>query len=135
MHTAVSDARKRMLPAIIQQQYNDAKTAFDHDEFAVAARGFEQVVAALNDSDLAPVAAQPPLSDLRTLAAGFRELSVKAIPPPPPRPPVAPPPAANQPPRIYAGDEAWWLRSSFARICRNLSGRLGRVESGASSRW
>jgi hypothetical protein len=106
VHTAISDARKRLLPAIIQQQYNEAKTAFDQEEFAAAAAGFEQVVAVLNDGDLAAVADRPPLSDLRTLAAGFRELSVKALPPPPPPPP--PPPAAlpaSLPPPIYSGEE------------------------------
>jgi TonB family protein len=106
VHAAVSDARKRMLPAIIQQQYNEAKASFEHGEFAAAAKGFEQVVAALNDSDMAPVAATPPLSDLRTLAAGFRELSVKAIPPPPPPPaPVAPAVVVNKAPRIYGAEE------------------------------
>ena len=92
-------------PAIVQQQYNDAKAALDHGEFAAAAKGFQQVVAALNDSDLAPMAANPPLSDLRTLAAGFRELSAKAIPPPPPPVAVAPSAPVRLQPAIYSSDE------------------------------
>jgi TonB family protein len=103
VRTAFSNVRKRILPALVQQQYNDAKTAFDNEDFMAAADGFEQVVTALNDSDLAAVAGRPPLSDLRTLAAGFRELSVKAIPPPPPPPPPAPP--VNEPRRVYASEE------------------------------
>jgi TonB family protein len=55
---------------------------------------------------------QSSLSDLRTLAAGFHDLSVKAIPPTappaPPAPPVAPVPSApdNLAPRIYSGEDA-----------------------------
>lgn len=126
VHTAVSDARKRLLPAIIQQEYNEAKTAFDHGEFAAAAKAFEQVVAALNDTDLAPVAANPPLSDLRTLAAGFRDLSVKAIPPPPPPPaPVAPPVIVSVAPRIYAGEERGVIPA--AAVHQDLPKYMGTV--------
>ena len=69
------------------------------------------MIDALNDPDMGQAAQQPPLADLRTLAAGFHDLSVKAIPPPPPPPlpaPVAvvqPAPAVNLPPRIYTGEE------------------------------
>ncbi len=102
--TAFSDARKRLLPAIVQQQYADAKSAFDRKEFATAAGAFKRVIDALNDGDIGPAAQQPPLSDLRTLAAGFHELSVKGIPPPPLPAPLPVPVAL--PPRIYNGEEA-----------------------------
>ena len=105
--TAFSDARKRLLPAIVQQQYGEAKGAFDRKEYEAAAAAFTRVLAALEDRDIGPAAQQPPLSDLRTLAAGFHDLSVKAIPPPPPPPPPAPVPVpVNLPPRIYTGAEA-----------------------------
>ena len=105
--SAFSDARKRLLPAIVQRQYAEAKGAFDRKEYEVAATSFERVLAALDDRDIGPVAQQPPLSDLRTLAVGFHDLSLKAIPPPPPPPPPAPTPApVNLPPRIYNGNEA-----------------------------
>ncbi|MGH9383250.1 MAG: TonB family protein [Vicinamibacterales bacterium] len=104
--TAFSDARKRLLPAIVQQQYAEAKGAFDRKEYEAAATAFARVLAALEDRDIGPSAQQPPLSDLRTLAAGFRDLSVRAIPPPPPPPPPAPPRVpVNLPPRIYSGGE------------------------------
>lgn len=103
--TAFSDARKRLLPAIAQQQYAEAKGAFDRKEYEAAAAAFKRVLAALEDRDIGPAAQQPPLSDLRTLAAGFRDLSVNAIPPPPPPPAPAPTPV-NLPPKIYNGDEA-----------------------------
>jgi TonB family protein len=97
MRTAFADARKRMLPAIVQQHYTNAKAAFDRADFAGAAPAFRQVIDALADPDIAHAAAQAPLSDIRVLATGFHELSVKAIapPPPPPAPVVvaAPPPA------------------------------------------
>lgn len=112
MRTAFSDAKRRVLPAIVQQEYAQAKGAFERKEFESAAFGFKRVVEALNDPDMGQAAKQPPLADLRTLAAGFHDLSVKAIPPPPPPPapaPVAATPApavaANLPPRIYTAEE------------------------------
>jgi TonB family protein len=109
--TAFTDAKRRLLPTIVQQQYGDAKRAFDGGQFDVAAVTFRRVIDALNDSDMGPAAKQPPLSDLRTLAVGFHDLSVKAIEPPPPPPPppptpVTPEPAPVVPPKIYTGEEA-----------------------------
>ena len=57
------DARRRLLPAIIQRQYRDAKAAFDHQEFDNAAKGFATVLDELADPDVAPQAGQPPLLD------------------------------------------------------------------------
>jgi hypothetical protein len=59
---------------------------------------------------LGTAAVKPPLADLRTLAAGFRDLSVKAAaptpPPPAPAPPVAVASVARVVPTIYSGTEA-----------------------------
>ena len=103
LRTAFTDARRRVLPAIAQQQYTDAKHAFDRKDFTGAASGFKRVVDVLNDPDLTQAAAQPPLADVKTLSAGFHDLSVKAIAPPPPPPP--PPPPVTLPPAIYTGEE------------------------------
>ena len=111
VRSAFSEVRRRMLPTIIQQDYARAKGAFDRKEFAVAAETFKRVLDMLSDSDVGPAAAAPPLSDLRTLAGGFRDLSVSAVPPPP-LPAVAtsaPPPAPVVPvrpavPKIYGGE-------------------------------
>lgn len=108
MRTAFGDAKKRLLPAIVQQHYAAAKSAFDDKNYAVAAEGFQRVLDALNDPDFKHAASQPPLADLGTLASGFRDLSVKAIPPPPP--PAAfvalpPPVAVAAVSRIYNGTE------------------------------
>jgi protein TonB len=113
IRSAFADVRRRMLPAIIQQKYAEAKAAFDRKAFAAAATGFSQVLVALTDPAVAADANRPPLSDLRMLAAGFEELSAKAAapPPPPPSPPPAPVVAAPPPPpmpvafRVYSGDD------------------------------
>lgn len=107
VRTAFSVVRQRMLPSIVQQKYAQGKNAFDRGEFAVAAATFDAVVNTFRDPDLVASASQPPLSDLRTLALGFRDLSVKAIPPPPPPPPPAPEPLpAPTVPRIYGMETA-----------------------------
>ena len=110
MRTAFIDARKRMLPAIVQKHYTEAKGAFDRSDFADAAPAFKQVIDALADPDLAHAAAQAPLSDIRVLAAGFHELSMKAIAPPPapPAPVVvaAPPPPTRNLLKIYTPQDS-----------------------------
>jgi TonB family protein len=109
IRSAFADVRRRMLPAIIQQKYADAKSAFDRKEFAAAAQGFSEVLVTLADPDVGQLANKPPLSDLRTLAVGFEELSAKAAAPPPPPPPPPPPapvvPATPLPPRVYGPDD------------------------------
>jgi len=100
MRAAFSDARKRMLPSIIQQEYVEAKAAFDRQDFATAAVAFKRVLDELADPDITVTASQLPLSDLRTLAVGFHDLSAKASAPPPPVV-VAPPAPAAAPVRDF----------------------------------
>jgi TonB family protein len=102
VRSAFTDVRRRVLPSIIQQKYMQAKAAFDRKEFASAANGFAQVLDSMNDPDVAPVAGQPPLSDLRTLAVGFKDLATTAAAPPPPPPAPAPPPVVEPPPAAKA---------------------------------
>jgi TonB family protein len=119
VRSTFSDARRRLLPGIIQQKYAQAKTAFDQKEYAAAADTFAQVLKLLADSDVGPAASKPPLSDLRTLAVGFQELSAKAslpaislpAPTPVPRSVVDVQPAPDRAPlpslvRIYSVGEA-----------------------------
>ena len=110
LRAAFTDARQRLLPDVIQETYQVAKTAFDRGDYTVAAAGFTRALLALSDPDIAEQAAQRPLSDLRLLASGFHELAVRALTPPPA--PVAPAPAAAaatapQPAsrRIYQGSD------------------------------
>ena len=102
VQTAFQTARKRILPVVIQKQYADAKTAFDKQDWPVASKGFEQVLKSIADPDIAAAAATSPLSDLRTLAVGFHDLSVKMIPPPAPK--VEPKPVRVFKP-VYSADD------------------------------
>jgi TonB family protein len=112
MRTAIADARKRMLPAILQEKYKASKAAFDKQDFGHAAAGFKEMLDGLGDPDIASAASQSPLADLKTLAVGFYELSSKAMAPPPAAVPavaeaVLPPgpPASIQTPKIYTVDD------------------------------
>ena len=90
VRAAFVDVRRRMLPSIIQQRYANAKAAFDRKQYEAAASGFAEVITMMADPDAVQAVSQPPLSDIRTLAVGFHDLSVSAIPPPPlPAAPVA----------------------------------------------
>src|SRR6266550_2368217 len=73
VRAAFSDARRRLLPTIIQQKYTQAKAAWDRREYVAAKTGFGDILDALADPDMSAVANQPPLSDLRTLAVGFHD--------------------------------------------------------------
>ena len=85
VQSAFQNARKRMLPSLIQKEYAEAKDAFDKQNWPVASAGFDDVLKSIADPDMAQLAGAPPLSDIRTLASGFRDLSVKMIPPPAPK--------------------------------------------------
>jgi TonB family protein len=106
LRSAFTDARKRLLPGIVQQNYVAAKASFDKKDYSAASKGFSQVLAGLNDPDIEAAAGQPPLSDLKMLASGFNDLSAKALAPPPAAAPVVPPPAAepvgDKTPHIYS---------------------------------
>jgi TonB family protein len=97
LRSAFTDARRKMLPSIVQQNYVTAKAAFDKKDYTAAAKGFTQVLAGLNDPDIESATSQPPLSDLKMLATGFHDLAAKAIVPPPAPPAPAPAPAAPEP--------------------------------------
>jgi hypothetical protein len=93
--------RQRVLPRIAQQAYADAKAAFDRKEYEAASHQFDRVLSLLADPDLAEASNRSPLSDLRALATGFRDLSVANTPPPPPPPPAPAAPATPPPVRVY----------------------------------
>jgi TonB family protein len=79
LRSAFSVVRQRMLPAIVQQKYAQAKTAFDYKDYVAAEAGFTEVINALGDPDMGTAASLPPLSDMGTLASGFKELSSREI--------------------------------------------------------
>ena len=123
LRSAFASVRQRILPAVVQQDYMRAKAAFDRQDFAAAAAEFDRVLQVLGDPDLGTAATRPPLSDLRTLASGFRDLSVRAVEPAPaPKPAadvapamvmaIAPPtPAIAAAKSIYNGDRCWGGRA------------------------
>jgi TonB family protein len=82
MRTAFSEARKRLLPSLVQQRYLVARAAFEQKEYATAAEGFKMVLDGLADPELGLAGSQPPLSDLKMLATGFHDLASKAVVPP-----------------------------------------------------
>jgi len=113
MRTAFTEARRRLLPAMIQRQYADGKAAFDREDFAAAAAAFSHLLEAFADPDVAAAANQPPLSDLEMLATGFHDLSMKELELPPlplPAPVIVALPAPVKPARdftkIYTVDDA-----------------------------
>ena len=138
MRTAFGDAKKRLLPSIIQQHYNSAKAAFDAKDFGVAGDGFQRVLDALNDPDMKHAAAVSPLADLKTLASGFRDLSVQTNSPAPPvaamlavPPPVQAVQAQSQvhaAAKIYTGTEAGVIPP--VAISQEFPKYPGRVPSG-----
>jgi hypothetical protein len=83
VETAFQSARRRILPSVIQQKYSDAKAAFDKQDWAAASTGFAEVLKSISDPDIATAAGASPLSDMKTLATGFKDLAVKSTPPPP----------------------------------------------------
>ena len=112
MRAAISEARKRMLPAILQERYKSSKAAFDKQDFAFAASGFKEMLDGLADPDIALAASQSPLADLKTLAVGFYELSSKSMVPPPVAPSsvvqAAPPavsPTISRMPKLYTAED------------------------------
>ena len=118
VRAAFRDVRHLMLPGIIQQKYAEARVAFDRKNLAAASEGFKLVLELLTDSDLGSAANQPPLSQLRPLAIGFRDLTAAAISPaaspiparpsPPPVATAAPAPTPRRPagPRLYSWEDA-----------------------------
>lgn len=86
VRTMFTEVRRSLLPGIVQRAYADAKASFDRKD-PKAMEQFDRVLALLKDPD---VAGHPGLTDLATVAGGFRDLSKALIAPPvaPPAPPA-----------------------------------------------
>jgi TonB family protein len=139
VRTAFTDVRRRLLPDIAATRYGAAKAAFDRREYPLAERQFRELLALLNDSDMAGR-----LGDMKTLAAGFLDLAIAANAPPPeppkPEPAPTPPPAPVQPQvqpnRIYGPDDpgvsaAVAIRQMVPNVPAGITGQIrdrGRVE-------
>jgi hypothetical protein len=118
--SAFATVRQRMLPSIVQQKYTHAKAAFDRKDYPAAAAEFDQVLQMYNDADLRDAGGRPPLSDVRTLATGFHDLSLQAIPPAPvaaaaPSVPAAPAMPMATPNRVYVPGESGVVAPAIIR--------------------
>ena len=105
VENAFQSARRRVLPSVIQQKYGEAKAAFDKQDWTTASSGFSEVLKAIGDPDIAGSAGAPPLSDIKTLASGFRDLAVKSVPPPPAPKPVEAKPVVRPVKAFYTSDD------------------------------
>ena len=90
------DVRRPLLPEVVRQSYTRAKDAYDRKDHGIALGEFDRVITLLDELSAAD---DQGVADLRTLAAGFRDLSKAAVaPPPPPAPEAAPPVVATPAP-------------------------------------
>lgn len=101
VRAAFRDVRRRMLPDITAERYEIAKATFDRKEYEAAVEQFRQAITLLDDPDM-----QGRLPDLRTLAAGFYELSVSSIKPAEPVAPAPEPAPVSAAPKVYSSEEA-----------------------------
>ena len=108
VRAAFTEVRQRLLPELVSSRYTDAKASFDRKDFALAEQQFRHVMSLLEDPQMAGR-----LMDLRTLVAGFLDLSSRSAAPPepkaeapaPPAPAPAAPVAAPTPGRIYQAED------------------------------
>jgi hypothetical protein len=99
IRSAFSMVRRRLIPELARRAYADGKAAFGRKDYVEAVRSLEETVQILDSPDAANLS---DLSDLRTLAAGFLDLSKASVLPaaetstttPPNAVPVPEPPAA-----------------------------------------
>lgn len=96
VHAEFVEARRAVMPGVVQRFYDAAKAAFERKDPQSPAL-FSRVLQLLEDADLAEYGST---ADLRVVAQGFRDLSVaRAAPMPEPAPVVdiAPAPAPPEP--------------------------------------
>ena len=77
MRTLVNKVRRRVLPAIIRAQFDQAKRAFDRKEFGDAQQRFSRVLALLDMPDGAAAVGEL-ATDLRTIALSYQDLAAQA---------------------------------------------------------
>ena len=128
VRTAFTEVRTKLLPGIAAAKYSEAKQAYDRKDYAAADKQFRELIGLLEDPQM-----QGRQADLRTLAAGFRDLAVAALTPPPAPKPVEPPPAPKPEvakpvgPRVYTTGDAGVvapvaIRQSFPSLPASLMG-------------
>jgi hypothetical protein len=73
---AIEEVRTRLRPSLVERHYLSGKELFDNEDYAAALNEFTLVVALMED---VRDQGEPSLRDVRTLAAGFRDLSRRAL--------------------------------------------------------
>ncbi len=89
------NVRRPLLPDVVRDAYNKGKDAFAKKDMPAANQEFDEVIALIDEMGPESDAG---LADLRTLAAGFRDLSKAADVPPQPAPAPGPAPTATATP-------------------------------------
>ena len=97
LHTLVEEARDRLRPALAQSHYAAGKKLFDAEKFDAAVEEFALV---LQLTDVPAESSPEKFGDMRILATGFRDLSVRAIANAKPRVPQTPDPAPSRPTEV-----------------------------------
>jgi TonB family protein len=87
VRTFYESVRRPLLPDIVRDAYAKGKDAYAKRDMPAATAEFDQVIALIDELGSS---ADPGLSDLRTLASGFRDLSKSAETPTPTPAPAAP---------------------------------------------
>lgn len=111
--TMYRDAKKRLLPNTARDLYTKAKTDYEQQEYAASSAEFKDLLAILDDADLADSTST--LADLKLLAEGFAKLAdasaaaaaKAAAPPPAPAAQPAPPPDAPPEPTADPSAKAY----------------------------
>jgi tetratricopeptide (TPR) repeat protein len=93
----VDEARDRLRPALAQSHYAAGKKLFDAQKFDAAVEEFALV---LRLTDGPAESSRAEFADIRMLATGFRDLSVRAIASAKPRVPQTPDPVPSRPPDV-----------------------------------
>lgn len=124
IRAAFREVRQRLLPELAAQQYADAKAAFDRKEYDHASQLFRRLLALLDRTEL-----HGRLADLRTLGAGFLDLSIAAATPPAPPPPPPAPAEPRPPPPVYqAGDPGVIppvpIEQELPKLAPHMAGRI-----------
>jgi TonB family protein len=99
------EVRKPLLAEVARASYAKGKAAFDRKEWAPALAEFDRTLALLDEAGATDAGG----ADLKTLAAGFRDLAIAASQPPP-TPPPQPAPAAPPAPAVYGDGEPGVIR-------------------------
>jgi TonB family protein len=76
VRTMFKDIRQSLLPGLVQREYAAARAAFDRQDPESAGQ-FERVLRLIDDPLITPT---PALTDLQTVASGFRDLSKARVP-------------------------------------------------------